>query len=387
MRKMTIFLFVLSLVLVGTLPAEAGWEEGVAAYKAGNYTQAAKEFQTVVQEKPEWGGGHYMLGQALQKLNRDEEALTHLRKAYDLDPNDISRQMLLAKAYLDNRRYNDAANLLSKINPSSLPKSQQGYYHQMTSVAYSKSGQSSKAIASLKQAADSNPSSADAQYNYGVAAFNAGQEQAGLAAIEKALRLDPNDNEKKATYVKVLIRNARTASGSAKIAAYKKAAPAAQQLANASPTFDNLLTLGEVHLGAKDYNAAATAFQKAVAKNGNDWLAHYYLGQAQTSLGRYPQAETSLRTALERTSDAKNERTIWGQIGFVNEKLKNYDEAKEAYRKAGQSGAIARVEENERIAAENQDIEAENARIREMEEERKRLEEELKELPGGRPPR
>lgn len=387
MRKTTIFLFVLSLVLVGTLPAAAGWDEGVAAYKAGNYTQAAKEFQAVVQEKPDWGGGHYMLGQALQKLNRDEEALTHLRKAYDLDPNDVSRQMLLAKAYLDNRRYNDAANLLGNINPSSLPKSQQSYYHQMTSVAYSKSGQSSKAISSLKQAADANPNSADAQYNYGVAAFNAGQEQAGLAAIEKALRLAPNDTEKKATYVKVLIRNARTASGSAKTAAYKKAAPAAQDLASASPTFDNLLTLGEVHLGAKDYSAAATAFQKAVAKNGNDWLGHYYLGQAQTSLGRYPQAESSLRTALERTSDAKNERTIWGQIGFVNEKLKNYDEAKDAYRKAGQSGAIARVEENERIAAENQGIEAENTRIREMEEERKRLEEELKELPGGRPPR
>jgi len=387
MRRTPIFVAVLVLTLVGFVPAEAGWEEGVAAFKAGNYTQAAKEFQAVVQAQPDWGGGYYMLGQALQKLNRDEEALQNLRKAYDLEPNEVSRQIALAKAYLDNRRYSDAAQLLGKINPSSLPKNQQGYYHQMASVAYEKSGQSDKALSALKQVADSNPNDGDAQYRYGVAAFNAGQAQAALAALEKAVRLDPNDSDKKATYVKVLIRNARTTSGAAKKSAYQKAIAVARELVNLQPSHDNLLTLGEVQLGAQDYAGAADSFKKAVAKNSNDWLSHYYLGQAQTSLDQFGAAEESLRTALAKTSDGANQSKIWAQIGFVNEKLKQYDAAKDAYRKAGQPGAVARVEENERISQENAEIEAENRRIQQMEEERQRLEKELKELPGGRPPR
>lgn len=386
MRRIQFLVSLALMAVVGVTPAEAGWDEGVAAFKAGNYTQAAKEFQAVVQAQPDWGGGYYMLGQALQKLNRNEEALTNLRKAYDLEPNQVSRQMALAKAYLDNRRYSDAARLLGTIDPGSLPKSQQTYYHQMASVAYDKSGQADKAMSALKNAANANPNDADAQYRYGVAAFNAGQSSAALAALDKAVRLDPNDAEKKATYVKVLIRSARTSSGAAKKSAYQKATAMAQQLASQRPTHDNYLTLGEVQLGAQDYSGAAASFKKAVEKDGSDWLGHFYLGQAQTSLGQYGPAEDALRTALSKTSSSSNQNKIWAQIGFVNEKLKRYEAAKDAYRKAGQPNSVARVEENENIAAENQEIEAENRRIEQMESERKALEKELKELPGGRPP-
>jgi tetratricopeptide (TPR) repeat protein len=386
MSRSVAVLLLLALPLVAVAPAEAGWEEGVAAFKGGNFTQAAKEFQAVIQERPDWGGGHYMLGLTLQKLSRNEEALSNLRQAYDLNPGDVSYQMALAKAYLDNRRYNDAAQLLSKINPAALTKAQQGAYHQMTSIAYEQTGQSDRALASLQQVVAANPNDADSQFRFCLAAYNAGRTAEAVPALEKAVRLDPNDAEKKAAFIKVLIRAARESTGNAKLAHYQKAVQVANELAGKQPTYENLLVLGEVQLGAQDYAGAASAFAKAAAKNGSDWLVHFYLGQAQTSLGQFREAEATLRTALTRASGDREQRTVWGQIGFVSEKLKDFSAARDAYHRAGDSAAVARVEENERIASENKAIEEENARLQAMEAERKKLEEQLKELPGGRPP-
>jgi tetratricopeptide (TPR) repeat protein len=387
MRRPLNVLLLLLLPLLATLPAEAGWDEGVAAFKSGNFTQAAKEFQAVVQEREDWDGGHFMLGQTLLKLNRNEEALAQLRRAYDLNPNQVSYQLALAQAYVANRRFSDAAQLLGKINPASLPKAQQASYHELASVAFERSGQTDRALDALAKVVAAAPNDADAQYRYGLAAFNAGQTSTAVAALEKAVRLDGADMDKKDAYVKVLIRSARTSSGSAKQSTYQKALQAAGDLAAKQPTYEHLLTLGEVQLGAQAYGDAAGTFGKAAAKNGNDWLVHYYIGQARTSLEQYQQAEQALRTALTKTNSADDQRKIWSQIGFVDEKLKNFTAAKDAYRKAGNDGAVARVEENERIAKENQDIEESNAKIKQMEEERKALEKELRELPGGRPPR
>lgn len=381
--NMTILLAASLLLLA--VPASAGWEEGVAAYKSGNYTTAAKEFQAVVDEKDDWAGGHFMLGLSLQKLKRNEDALKHLRKAYDLNPNDISYKMALAKSYLDTGAYSSASQVLDSVQVSSLPKAQQASYHQMQAVALEKSGRSGEALNALEKLAREKPNDADVQFRYGLAAFNAGQSSAATTAIEKAIRLDGDDVKKRDAYVKMMIRNARTTSGSQKKAVYAKALPHAQAVASKQATYDNLLTLGEVQLGAQQYSAAVGSFNQAAAKNENAWLAHYYAGQALTSLDRFQDAENKLRRALQ--CNGVNEKAVWSQMGYVYEKLKRYPQAKEAYVKAGNQAGVSRVEENERIAAENLSIEEENRRIQEMESERRRLEEELKELPGGRPPR
>ena len=382
--KHLIAIIVLSAPLVAA-PAQAGWEEGVAAFRSRDYTTAAKEFQTVVQDQPEWPGGYFMLGQALQKLKRNEDALRNLRKAYDLNPNDVSYQMALAKSYFDNRRYSDTSSLLGKISVSSLPAGQQTAYHQMVAASYEKSGRSDLALESRATLARTNPNDANAQYAYGLAAFNAGQTSTAVTALGKAVNLDASDVSKREAYVKVLIRRARETRGGEKKAAYDKAADAVQALASTAPTYDNLLTAGEVYLGAKRYDSAVSAFERAASKNSSDWLVKFYQGQALTSLERYDEAAAALQSALGKaTGNDKNK--VWSQIGFVNEKLRRFDDAKEAYRNANDTASLSRVEENERIALENQQIEADNEAIRAMEAERQKLEDELKALPGSGPP-
>jgi tetratricopeptide (TPR) repeat protein len=384
MNNLTKALTAAALVFAVAVPARAGWNEGVAAFKAGNYSSAAKEFQDVVKQRPDWAGGHFMLGQALARLNRKEQALDSFRKAYDLDPNKVEYQLALANGFLQTHMYTDAARLLDKIDASSLSAGQRGTFSQMRAVALEKSGRSGDALGALRDAARSKPNDAAVQYQYGVAAFNAGQISEAVRALGQSVKISPS-TESRAAYVQALIREARE-NPAQKSSSYATAVEQAKVLAGQNASYENILSLGEAQLGAKRYAGAIDSFQKAAAKKSGDWLAFYYASQAQTALGQYENASASLKKALATNPSAQNQRRVYKQIGFVDEKLKNYEEAKAAYAKAGDQASLARVEKNMQIAQENQKISAENQRIEEMRKEQQDLEKQLKDLKQGAPP-
>lgn len=386
-RNMRVVLPVLALSLLATaVPSHAGWDEGVAAFKAGDYKTAAKEFQTVVEQQPKYAGGHQMLGQVLLKLNRDQEALTHLRKAYDLNPNDERSQLLLGKAYTESRRYADAAALLGKIDPAALPTPQRGALHQMLAVALERSGQSDRAYSELGKAARLSPNDANLQLQYGLSALKAGNTQVALAALEKATRLDPRDPKKQEAYVTAALTKARTTTGTAKQSAYRTAATAGKALVASNSTYDNLMLLGGAQLGAKQYDDAIKTYTRASTKNSSDWLPNYYIGQAYTVKAQYRSAESALKQALNTVNSPKDESTVWKQLGFVYEKQKNYNQAVSAYQRAGDRVAANRVDDNRKTAEFNKKVEEEAAEFARFKEEEEKLREALKELPGGGAP-
>lgn len=385
MRRITSWMIAVVVALAGAGLAEAGWEEGVAAFQANNFQVAATEFAAVVEENPDFDGGQYMLGATLLKLGRSQEALQHLRKAYELKPAERTYQFALAKGYLDAKRYGDAAQMLQKIDPSALPRQQQDEYHSMLAIALEQSGDATAALGALRNLTQAEPNNADAWYRYGTAAFNAGDTAAGVSALEKAVSLDGQDVRKKHALAQALLRQARETQGDRKQAVYDKAVRVAGQLAAADGSYDNLLLLGELQLGAGNYSESVTSLKRAAAANSAAWHPHYYLAQAQTLLGDYAGVEASAQAALQRSTTDRERQLVWKQIGFAREKQRDYDGAKEAYLKGGDAQSAARVEQNRQIASENQEIDAENRRIQEMEAERRRLEEELRELGG--PPR
>lgn len=385
MRKCLKILSLAVLLLGFGTVARADWEAGVAAFKAGQFAKASQEFRAVVEAQPEFAGGQFMLGQSLLKEGKKQEALASLRKAYELEPNNVSHAFVLGKAYLDNGRYNEALTMLNKVDPASLPKAQQSAHQQMKAVALAKSGRSDEALGALRQVAQSQPNSAPAWYSYGSAALAAGEVDAAVTALGKAVQLDPNDAKKKEIYVNALVQKARTTQGNAKDGVYAKAVPVAQALA-ADNSFNHLLLLGEVQLGAGQYREAVASLNKAKAKNAGDFYPHFYLAQAYTSLSSWPQAEASAREALNLAKQDRVKKLAWRQIGFINEKLKQYDEAIAAYRNAGDAGGVRRVEENQRIASENAEIDQHNQEIEELRRQEEELQEALEEL-EGRPPR
>ena len=384
--KLWISPFAAAVLLVAAAPAHADWDAGIAAYKSGNYAQAAQLLQEVVEAQPEWPNGLLMLGQTYLKLNRNQDALTHLRKAYDLKPDDVQTQLVLGKAYLDLRRYGDAAKLLGGINAAALPKSHQGALYQMRAKAHEKSGRNDLALADLENAVKVSPDNANLQYQYGTLAFNEGDTRTAIAALDKAVQLDATDPAKHRARVGALVRLGRETRGTEKAQAYTRAVGAARELVARDPSFESLMLLGDAELGAKQYEEAISTYGQAAAKNSRDWLPLYYIGQAYTATKTYRLAEESLDRALQKASSVEDQNLIWKQLAFVYEKRQNFDQAIAAYNRIGDSASAQRVQENRDIAAHNEEVDEETQRYEELKAEEEALRKQLEELPGGPPP-
>jgi len=385
MRSNTLSLILtLALLLCGTA-VHAGWEEGVAALKKNDYATAAKEFKTVVEAQPEWAPGQRMLGQVLVKLGRTDEALGHLRKAYDLDPADTATQFALGQAYVEAKRYADGASILGKLDRSKLRGSQPAVLDQLLAVALSKSGQSGQALSALARAASSSPNDSKVQYQYGVAALNNGDLGDAIKALDKSVGLKPNGDNRKAL-VQALMQQGRRTAGSSKTESYRRATEVAKALAADNASYDNLMMLAGAALGGKDFDAVISAADRASRMNSGDWLPAYYKGQAYTKKEQYSSAEKELRTALDKASKSADRTTVLSQLGFVYEKRKAYDDAIAAYRQAGNNGAADRVAKNKETQEFNADVEATNAEIEALRREEEELKKALQALPGSSDP-
>ena len=110
------------------------------------------------------------------------------------------------------------------------------------------------------------------------------------------------------------------------------------------------------------------------------------MGQAYTQKGQFRSAEEKLNQALTKASKNEDKVTIYGQLGYVYEKQKRYDNAIAAYRSAGDEGGVRRAQENKETDAFNRDVEQEAKEIAAMKAEEERLKEQLKSLPGAKPP-
>lgn len=383
MRKSLIVTIAFAILATAALPAFAGWEEAVAAFRNRDFAAAASEFQKLVDQSPEEYRYHYMLGLTFQQQDRKAEALNHLRKAYNLNPNDLGIKLALGKAYTDSRRYQEVTGLFESVDASKLPVEQRPAFYRMRGDAYLKTDNVSAAMKDYKALTQADPKNSDYHYKYGAIALKADQLDTAIRALDQAVRLDAGNMDKTKTYASALIQKGRLPGDKvAKKSNYLKASELASKVVAKDGSFDNLMILLSAQLGAGLYSDAAKTGERAMAKNSKDWIVPFYIGQAYTSDGKFAQAVDPLKKALE-LADANNQKKVWRQLGFAYEKMKNLEESIAAYQKAGDNAGLNRVRENLETAQYNEQVEAENAQIRAMEEEAKRLEEELKKLEEG----
>lgn len=374
------------LLLVAAGAAQADWEAGVAAFKAKNYSQAVTEFSAVVEEQPEYAGGHLMLGRSLLLSKQAGKAVPHLQRALELAPDDANTQLALGQALYQSGKYKECSQILGKLNVGSLPQGTQAAIYQMRGGAFQRSNEEDKALADFKKWAQLAASDGNAQYAYGAAALKAGDTQVAVSALEKAYRINGTDTKVVKTYVDALKRQGRLSQGATKDQSYQKAVGAAQKLVATDASFDNLLLLGEVEMGAKSYDSAVATLRKATAKKPNEWLPFYYIGQAQTAAGDFGNAEQPLQAALQKATKPDDQKKIWDQLGYVYEKQKKFDDSISAYQRAGNARGESRVAENKKIAEENKAADAHNAEIKRLQEERDKIREALQNTPTASPP-
>lgn len=380
MRTTLATALILALALAVPVSADEDWDAGVAAYKAGNFDQAAAAFALYVEKVEDAYQGHQMLGVALLKAGEARKAATHLQRANELNPDTWAIQLPLGQALLASGQGRDACAVLGGINESSLPSANRTTLYQLRAKASCGGG-----IGDLRKIAQAK-NTGETWAAYGVAALNEGELSEAITALDKAVGLEPNEPRIRKSHVSALVRQARSVQGRQKEALYDKAVDSAKRYAELQSGFNSQLTYGEVLLGAKDYSQAVAALKKASQLKPGEWLPDFYLGQAYTALEDYDAAEAPLRQALSKTSRDADQRMINRQLGFTYEKQKNYGQAITYYQRAGDQASVARVRENERIAEENEEAEEFNKKRQELLEEQRRLREEMESVPTGGPP-
>ena len=375
-----------ALLVLGASTASAGWDEGVAAFKAGNYAQAIAEFQQFVEERTDEEAltvGYQMLAQSLLRGGKAKEAVAAFQKHLEMKPGDLGSQIGLGQAYYQAGMPRECVATLNRLNVGSLPASHQILVYQMRSASQATLGNTRGAAADLGKVADLKSDDAKTRFEYGRLLQSDAQLDAAITAYERAISMDGSKGEWKKTLVNALKIKGRTTQGSAKTGIYAKAQDVARSLVASSASFDNLLLLGEMQLGGKSYDAAGSTFRQAISKKANDWHPHFYLGQAYGSLERYSDAEAPLNTALTLAPGGTEEKQIQDYLGFVLSKQNKYDLAISAYESAGNSAGAERVRENKRIQQENEEADEFNKNIEELERQREELRKQLEELPGA----
>jgi tetratricopeptide (TPR) repeat protein len=353
------------LALAVALPVGAEWEKGVAAYRASDWTAAAREFEEVTKTNPDFAGGYYMLGVCQSNLGQLSPAVANLRKAVELEGDNAQYKLALGQALVKTREYQQAYSLLKPVSMGSLDARLRSNYALLFAQAATKTNRPTEAVQLLETQIRADGNNALLHQALGVAQNDAGDDGKAFDAFKRAFEIDPKNQEVGRSAVQSgIVAARRSSSDSQKSRYYSGSAQIAERLASASPTFEHKLLAGEAWLGAKDYRKALGWFQQAQALQPNNVLVHYYLAQTKTSLNQLDGALDDLQQALRIGASGKLRTQIYSQMGYVYDKKKDYARAADAYQEAGNRSKVTEMRDKEAAQAQNVQAQKEQDELR-----------------------
>lgn len=347
----------LGIVLVPTT-LHAGWEEGVEAFRTGDFETALQEFREVTETRPDFAGGHLMTGQALSYLKRWSDAATSFARAYELEPEAKPGLVIpWGRALLESEQPEKAVSVLEKLDPAGLGETERNVYYVLISRALGKTEPAGRAIERLDRLARSAPDNPAVWQALGRALAGADRPAEAAQAFERALERTDKDPQTARSLIQTAFEAARRSHDETRREWYARAAEAAEHLFRREPTADHGLLLGEARLGAGQYREAVAAFEKAAAKEPRDPLPDYYLGEAFLGLREGDRAEWVLRDALRKSPGPDLTQRIHRALGQAHHLQEEYTQAAREYRTAGDEERAALMDQYQKLADENDRIE------------------------------
>jgi tetratricopeptide (TPR) repeat protein len=242
---------------------------GRAALVSGDLDHArtlATEFiQKHQGDRQELAQAHQVLGRALLKENRDQEARKELEAAVALDPT-FPNGYDLAVACLDLDDEKCAVQLFSEMEKSFGDSAE---VHMAFGRAYGDSDFQPRAIAEFRRAIEENPRLPGAHYLLAAVLLATGNAESPLesaeAELKKELIISPHDSM---TYA----------------------------------------ALGKIAVTRNQYPEAEAYLKKAILLRPQSPDAYLYLGQLYFNTNRFVEAETALRECIRLTTDASRNR-------------------------------------------------------------------------------
>ena len=283
-----------SLIALLASPAIASWEDGVAAFRAGRYDDAATVFHSFVSSSPKAPEGHYMLGLSLLQQKRLSDALGPLNEALALGSNDIRYRLTLAQALLKAGKPSDALATLSDQDPATVADASRAGFNQLLAKAAVSSGRDRDALASLDMALAADQGSRALWLARANLARRLDRPKEAFEALSTAFKLDSKDPEPAVSAVQTALMVAQhEAEIDARRDWYAKGAAVANRLIQASSTPANLRLAGGARMGAQDYEGALELFEEALTTDGRDPLLHYDIGRCRLAVAEPAEVASS----------------------------------------------------------------------------------------------
>jgi tetratricopeptide (TPR) repeat protein len=234
------------------------------ALEAGDLKHAETLARGLLNDYPDDPKGlalvHQILGRALHRMNRDQEARKELEAAISLDPS-FANQYDLAVVCLDLDDENCAAQVFSGLESA---HGDSPALHMQFGLAYGNSDFTPHAVTEFKKVIAEDPHYHGAHYSVAAALLAAGEDEKTLQEAEAELKqesaISPND-------------------------------------------FLTYAALGKIEASYRRYPEAESYLKRAIALNPKNPDAFLYLGQMYFDTNQPAEAEANLRRAIALTTD------------------------------------------------------------------------------------
>ena len=370
------------LILFGVAPVHANWDQGLAAFNAGRFEEAAMKFRTVVEESPDSPAGHYMLGLTLMRQKRAADALGSLAKAVELGPEDPRYLLTYAQAQLGAGRPDGALETLAKEDPKSVPEAHRQAFGQLVAKAATESRNADLALRTLDKLAATEARSKTLWLAIAHVAQKANRYDRTFSALSTAYDLDRRDEDLGRRAVHTAFAAAQKQNGNGRGDWYGKALGMARKWAESSKSAEAYLMAGQAQMGAKDYADARAWFEKAAQAAPGDPQPPYEQARCDLALKEPEAALKHLRDAAQRSPDSDMQRQILLAEGFAHRHLEDFVKAREAFEKAGDRAKVSEMEELQERKEENALFEKEKAECKKKVTELEKLKVEMADLKG-----
>lgn len=175
---------------------------GLAYSAKGDHAKAAEAYAKAVEIKPDFSEGFCNLGTARAEAGDVAGAAAAFRASYDLDKN-AKASYGLARALFDQKNYAEA---LDMVRASIAANNQLAAAYNLEGAVLNALGRPGEAIPSFRTALSLAPEDVTIRINLGLAHVNNGENEKGLAELEKALPgiKDPILRARVEEYIKAL---------------------------------------------------------------------------------------------------------------------------------------------------------------------------------------
>ncbi len=356
----------LAALLMAFPPASAGYEEAMAQYLAGKYTEAGEAFREMVDQSPSYDFGHYMLGLCLAQQNRTEEAIDRLGIALQLNGDRFEYHHALAQAHLQADQPAEALEALERAKHL-VGEANLYHFHSGRGLAYASLKEWEAAALELEIADGVLPGQKKIVDRLALSYFKLKRYNDAVPALRRSLEIDPEAPSHLMMLAEALMRikpdEAQSQEAFEAAAAYRSMNPQDPGAAD---------LLGRAALGAGRTEEAISAFSSVLARDPDDCVARINLSLAHLASTRADLAEQTLAAAASCEAEQPRLLETLGMAqriqGKYEEALATYEMAYEMRPTASAQRAIDELRHNIEVNAHNKAVDEQQRQDREDEE-------------------